>query len=71
MTHKVGIYCRISRDRIGAGLGIERQQRDCRELANPLGWVMVDTYADNDLSAYSGKRRPHYERLSPTSRPAT
>jgi len=63
VTHRAGIYCRISRDRIGAGLGIERQERDCRELAARLGWVTIDTYADNDLSAYSGKRRPHYERL--------
>ncbi|MEO7195457.1 MAG: recombinase family protein [Pseudonocardiaceae bacterium] len=63
MTYRAGIYCRISRDRIGAGLGIERQEQDCRELADRLGWVVVDTYADNDLSAYSGKRRPHYERL--------
>jgi DNA invertase Pin-like site-specific DNA recombinase len=28
-----------------------------------LGWHVLDVYADNDLSAYSGKRRPEYERL--------
>ncbi|GAA3852024.1 recombinase family protein [Amycolatopsis tucumanensis] len=63
MTHKVGIYCRISRDRIGAGLGVERQEEDCRELAERLGGDVVDVYVDNDISAYSGKRRPNYERL--------
>jgi site-specific DNA recombinase len=63
MTRQTGIYCRISRDRVGAGLGVERQERDCRELADRLGWAVVETYCDNDLSAYSGKRRPDYERL--------
>ena len=28
-----------------------------------LGWVIAGQYVDNDLSAYSGKRRPEYQRL--------
>ena len=59
-----GIYCRISEDREGAGLGIERQREDCEALAMERGWEVVGTYADNDISAYSGKtRRPEYRRL--------
>lgn len=63
--HRVpaGIYCRISDDRTGAGLGVERQRKDCARLASKLGWVVEDTYIDNDISAYSGKRRPEYLRL--------
>jgi DNA invertase Pin-like site-specific DNA recombinase len=57
------IYARISRDREGAGLGVERQEADCRELAAKLGWHVTDVYVDNDLSAYSGKPRPGYRRL--------
>lgn len=57
------IYCRISADREGAGLGVERQREDCEQLAETLGWEVVDTYADNDISAYSGKRRPAYESM--------
>ncbi len=32
-------------------------------MAERRGWTIVDTYDDNDVSAYSGKRRPQYERL--------
>jgi DNA invertase Pin-like site-specific DNA recombinase len=58
-----GIYVRISQDREGAGLGVERQEKDCRKLAKDLGWTVRDVYCDNDISAYSGKRRPQYEEL--------
>lgn len=57
------IYVRISQDREGAGLGVQRQEEDCRALAKRLGWRVVDVYVDNDMSAYSGKPRKHYVRL--------
>jgi site-specific DNA recombinase len=60
---KVALYCRISRDRVGAGLGVQRQEEDCRALAAQLGGTVVTVYTDNDLSAYSGKPRPGYRRL--------
>ncbi len=63
MSRRAVIYCRISRDRVGAGLGVERQEQDCRALADQLGWTVVATHVDNDLSAYSGKRRPGYQAL--------
>lgn len=63
MTKRAGVYCRISKDRVGAGLGVERQEQDCRELAGRLGWSVVEVYRDNDLSAYSGKPRPGYLAL--------
>jgi DNA invertase Pin-like site-specific DNA recombinase len=58
------VYCRISDDKEGAGLGVARQRQDCEKRAAELGFAVspVD-YSDNDLSAYSGKRRPGYERL--------
>lgn len=59
-TKQAAIYVRISRDREGAGLGVDRQENDCRDLAARLGWTIVATYTDNDLSAYSGKPRPGY-----------
>ncbi|MFF5891166.1 recombinase family protein [Streptomyces globisporus] len=57
------IYCRISRDREGAGLGVARQREDCEQLATKLGLDVVEVYEDNDLSAYSGKPRPGYQRM--------
>ncbi len=60
-----GIYVRISEDRDGKELGIARQEHDCRSLCASRGYPpdRVEVFADNDTSAYSGKRRPAYERL--------
>lgn len=63
MTLSAAIYCRISRDRTGAGLGVDRQEEDCRALAERLGWSVAAVYVDNDLSAYSGKPRPGYREM--------
>ncbi|WP_431840838.1 recombinase family protein [Gordonia hongkongensis] len=60
---KAAIYVRISLDRSGERLGVERQLEDCRALAERLGWTVAATYDDNDLSAYSGKTRPGFEAL--------
>ncbi|SKI64104.1 recombinase [Mycobacteroides abscessus subsp. abscessus] len=57
------VYTRISKDRVGAGLGVERQRDDCQQLADSLGWTVVQTFSDNDISAYSGKVRPAYEAM--------
>lgn len=57
------IYCRLSQDRTGESLGIDRQEQLCRGLADDKGWTVAEVYVDRDLSAYSGKRRPDYERL--------
>jgi site-specific DNA recombinase len=63
MTRRALVYCRISRDRIGAGLGVDRQETDCRQLAERLGWQVVGVHVDNDLSASNGKPRPGYTAL--------
>lgn len=57
------IYARISSDPSGQALGVQRQLEDCRKLAAERGWSIADEYVDNDVSAYSGKRRPEYERM--------
>ena len=57
------IYTRISFDRTGEGLGVERQQTDCQALADRLGWTVVGRFDDNDLSAMSAATRPGFEAL--------
>lgn len=57
------IYVRISDDRSGEGLGVERQEAECRTLCAALGFVVSEVYSDNDLSATSGKVRPAFTRL--------
>lgn len=57
------VYVRLSLDAAGDGLGVERQERECRELAQRNGWEVSEVFADNDISATTGKRRPEFERL--------
>lgn len=67
-ARRAAIYCRISSDREGAGLGVARQEEDCRQLASSLGWPVATVYQDNDLSAYSGKPRPEYRAMLEAAR---
>lgn len=64
------IYCRISMDRTGEGAGVQRQETECRALADKLGYDVGAVYIDNDVSATSGARRPEFERML-ADRPAT
>ena len=57
------VYSRISRDDEGQGLGVARQEEDCRELINRRGWTEVTCLTENDTSAFSGRLRPQYQRL--------
>jgi site-specific DNA recombinase len=63
VTPRAAIYCRISDDREGRGLGVQRQEDDCRQLCERRGIDVTNLLVDNDLSAYSGKPRPGYRRL--------
>lgn len=63
MTTRAAIYARISKDKVGAGLGVDRQIKNCKELADRLGWVVAVAHTDNDMSAYRGKPRPGYKAL--------
>lgn len=61
----VAAYGRISRDRIGAGMGVARQLNaiDAYVTAHELGDV-ARSYTDNDLSGFTGaKPRPGYDAL--------
>ncbi len=62
-ARRAAVYVRISQDRGGAGLGVTRQEQDARALCKRLGWEVGAVYADNDMSAYRGKRRPGYLAL--------
>lgn len=57
------IYNRISLDRDLDEVGIRRQEHECNQKAESLGLKVVRLFQDNDVSAYSGKRRPQFEEL--------
>lgn len=65
------IYCRISRDAEQEGLGVARQEEDCRALVKRNGWTLVEPpYVDNDISAstLSKKPRPQYDAMLAAAR---
>ncbi len=59
----VAIYVRLSQDVGLSRSAVKRQRADCEALCKAQGWSPVVVYEDNDVSAYSGKRRPSYQRL--------
>ncbi|MGO8870331.1 MAG: recombinase family protein [Acidimicrobiales bacterium] len=61
---RVSIYCRISEDTEGQGLGVARQEKDGRALAKRRRWDVASVRVDNDVSAYKTKVvRPEFEAL--------
>lgn len=63
IVRAAGVYVRISQDRDGLAEGVGRQRLDCVEKCAQLGWPVGQVYEDNDISAFSGKRRPQYEAM--------
>jgi site-specific DNA recombinase len=63
---RAGVYCRLSYAPDGSVEKVERQESDCRALAQRLGWDVSDrhVYVDNSRSAWQRKRkRPAWERM--------
>lgn len=66
MGQRAAIYTRISKDKEGRAVGVKRQEALCRELADKLGFEIVEpVFSDNDISASrrSRKPRPGYKAL--------
>jgi site-specific DNA recombinase len=63
MSKRAVIYCRISSDPKGDMLGVQRQERACRDLVEQQGWSVIEVFTDDDRSAYSGKPRPSYNAM--------
>jgi DNA invertase Pin-like site-specific DNA recombinase len=62
-TVRAALYCRISDDRGARGLGVARQQEDGLRLAKRNGWAVAEVFVDNDISAFTKKRRPQYQAM--------
>jgi DNA invertase Pin-like site-specific DNA recombinase len=61
---KAAVYCRISRASDGDTTKTSDQERICRELAERLGWDVVDVYSDESKSAWQANRkRRQWERM--------
>lgn len=62
MTTRAVIYCRISEDRDDDSLAVDRQEEDCRKLAEREGWEVTRVYRET-ASASSRKGRKVYRQL--------
>lgn len=63
---RVIIYTRVSLDRTGEGLAVDRQLERCRKhiaAKEYAGWKEVAHFSDNSISAYTGKHRPGWEQV--------
>lgn len=61
---RVAIYTRISANRSGDGLGVARQEEDCRKLAEEKGLKVVAVIEDNNTSAFRpNKLRKGWEEV--------
>jgi len=64
VVEQVVVYLRISEDRTGAEAGVQRQRADCLDLCQRMFDISDPVvFVDNDISAYSGKKRPGYIEL--------
>lgn len=64
MSTRARRYFRISQDRTGQRLGVDRQEPDVELLRERLDMEWVgEPYLDNDISATKGDERPDFERL--------
>ena len=62
---RAAIYCRISRDdKDDPGLGVARQEKDCRKLCADRGWTVIEPlYVDNDIGASKGQHRAQWKKM--------
>jgi DNA invertase Pin-like site-specific DNA recombinase len=63
---RAGIYCRLSYAPDGSLEKVERQEADCRALADRLAWPVSNEhiYPDNNRSAWQrNRKRPQWDRM--------
>lgn len=63
MSQRPGLYLRVSEDRSGEGLAVDRQREDCGKLVGSRGWGAPREFSDNDTSAAGRKKRPGFLAL--------
>jgi DNA invertase Pin-like site-specific DNA recombinase len=64
VSKRAAIYLRISLDKHGDGLAVDRQKADCIRVVTERGWTLTEIYEDASLSAFKKNvKRPAYDRL--------
>jgi DNA invertase Pin-like site-specific DNA recombinase len=57
------LYARISLDKTGEEIGVTRQIKEMRELAERHGYQVIEEITENNLTASKGLHRPGYEKV--------
>lgn len=61
---RAALYCRLSYAPDGSLEKVDRQEADCRSLAERLGWGVGGVYPDNSRSAWQwNRKRPAWDRM--------
>lgn len=61
---RAAIYVRISLDATGEALGVQRQEKDARDICAQRDWNVIGVYRDNSISASDRKAvRPGYDAM--------
>lgn len=63
VPRQAGLYLRISKDRTGEGLAVDRQRDAGAALIELRGWSLAQEYTDNDITGSGRKRRPGFEQM--------
>lgn len=64
------LYLRISDDPTGQMAGVQRQELECKLLAESMSLDIRHVWTDNDISATTGRLRPGFEGLLQAKPPA-
>ncbi|MFN0028560.1 MAG: recombinase family protein [Acidimicrobiales bacterium] len=59
-TLRAAIYTRLSS---GAGESLDRQETACQDLCSAKGWRVVESFREEDTSAFREKARPLFDRM--------
>lgn len=63
-ARRCAIYLRVSLDRTGEQLAVDRQRVDCLAIVEQRGWQVHREYVDNSVSASDArKHRPAYDAM--------
>lgn len=64
MHTTAAIYLRVSLDRTGERLAVDRQREDCLAIVKQRGWKVHEEYVDNSISASDARKaRPSYDKM--------
>ena len=62
-ARRAAAYGRISKDDLDNREGVDDQLVRAEAAIERRGWAFMASFRDDDISAYSGKRRPGYDAL--------